>query len=297
MPNRHAATISLSGGLSDFHTDLSLIICDLWGVMHDGIRLNEGAVDAIEKARAADIRTVFLSNAPRPRTHVRALLEKMGMPRALTDYIVTSGGLARDEVRARYQGAKLYHMGPDSDHNTVESLPVTMVKTPDEADIILATDLDFFDIESHRGWLQGAATKGVPFLCANPDRVVHVGEKLYLCAGSVADLYTEMGGEVHWFGKPMASALTACLPEVGLAARDVPRERVMMIGDSLQTDMAGAYAAGYRGLFIAGGIHRAEFPALTAASDAHGQVPVERFQNIFGAGKAVPHAVMEALVW
>lgn len=296
MPNREGNTVRLSTGLSTHKDELSLIICDLWGVMHDGIHLNKDAVHAIASARGAGVQTVFLSNAPRPRTHVRALLLKMGMPEALTDFIVTSGGLARDEVRARYQGAALYHLGPESDHNTVDGLPVDIVKTPDDADIILATDLDFFDVESHRGWLAGAASKGVPFLCANPDRVVHVGEKLYLCAGSIADLYSEMGGEVHWFGKPMASALEACLPEVGLVPGSLKGGQVMMIGDSLQTDMAGAHAAGYQGMFIAGGIHRDELPALSAAAQG-GTVPVDTFKQIFGAGKAVPHAVMESLVW
>ncbi|WP_417464385.1 TIGR01459 family HAD-type hydrolase [Kordiimonas sp.] len=296
MPNSIGATVALSGGLSDFKGDLSLVICDLWGVMHDGITLNEGAVHAIAEARAHGIKTVFLSNAPRPRTHVRDMLEKMGLPTTLNDYIVTSGGLARDEVRERYSGARLYHMGPESDHNTVDGLPVERVKTPDEADIILATDLDFFEVETHRPWLEGAAARGVPFLCANPDRVVHVGEKLYLCAGSIADLYTEMGGEVHWFGKPMASALTSCLKEVGLAPDTAP-ERIMMIGDSLQTDMAGAKAAGYKGLFIAGGIHRRELPELYSAARGADTVPVGTFQNIFGANKAVPHAVLESLVW
>lgn len=296
MPNREGEHVKLGAGLSAYKDELSLIICDLWGVMHDGIHLNTGAVDAIERARGAGLRTVFLSNAPRPRTHVRALLLKMGMPEALTDYIVTSGGLARDEVRERYQGAALYHLGPESDHNTVDGLPVDIVKTPDEADIILATDLDFFDVESHRGWLTGAASRGVPFLCANPDRVVHVGEKLYLCAGSIADLYAEMGGEVHWFGKPMASALEACLPEVGIAPGSLKGDQIMMIGDSLQTDMAGAHAAGYCGMFIAGGIHRDELPALSAAAQG-GSVPVGTFKQIFGAGKAVPHAVLESLVW
>ena len=296
MPNRTGATVALPTGLRHFKNSLSLIICDLWGVLHDGIRLHEGAAQALTQARAEGIQTVFLSNAPRPRTHVRALLLKMGLAPTLTDFIVTSGGLARDEVRERYQGAKLYHLGPESDHNTVDGLPVERVKTPDEADIILATDLDFFDVETHRPWLEGAAKKGVPFLCANPDRVVHVGEKLYLCAGSVADLYTEMGGEVHWFGKPMASALTSCLHEVGMAP-DTPPDRILMIGDSLQTDMAGAKAAGYQGLFIAGGIHRDEFPLLIQAAGGSLEVPVKDFRKIFGSKKAVPHAVMEALVW
>ncbi|MFC3052440.1 TIGR01459 family HAD-type hydrolase [Kordiimonas pumila] len=295
MPNRGGQTVALIKGLQEMTEDLDLIICDLWGVMHNGISPFAAAVHAIESARNAGIQTVFLSNAPRPRTYVRSHLLEMGVPHSLTDYVVTSGGLARDEVRRSFVGKHLYHLGPETDRNTIADLPVTEVKTPAEADVIFATDLDFGRVEDHRGWLANAAQRKVPFLCANPDRVVHVGERLFQCAGAVADLYTTMGGEVRWFGKPTAYALKSCIKEVGLP-ESTPGNRILMIGDSLQTDMAGAYAAGYDGLFIAGGIHRAEYPKLLEKS-VNGQVAVEEFQALFGAKKAVPHAVMNQLCW
>jgi len=296
MPNSQGKAVRLAPGLSEFADSLSLVICDLWGVMHNGIALSADAVHAIEAARRAGLTTVFLSNAPRPRAYVRDHLLDMGLPSALGDLIVTSGGLARDEVRDDYQGAKLYHLGPRSDRNTVEGLPVDEVDHPDKAEIILATALDFNDVEAHRSLLARAVENGAPFLCANPDRVVHVGDELYACAGAVADLYTEMGGEVHWFGKPTAAALQSCLKEAGMEVA-TPGQEIIMVGDSLQTDMAGARAAGYRGLFITGGIHRDEAPLLQAAATEDGLVSVEAFRQIFGAEKAVPHAAMDRLVW
>ena len=295
MPNSSGHAVSLISGIQELTDQLDLIICDLWGVMHDGIRLHASAVEAISAARKHGIKTVFLSNAPRPRSHVREHLISMGLPEDLTDLVVTSGGLARDEVREKFRGKKLYHLGPEGDRNTVEGLPVEEVLHPDDADVILATDLDYPDVEKHRAWLQRAAENRTPFLCANPDRIVHVGDKLYQCAGAVADVYDAMGGEVRWFGKPTAYALQSCLKECGLPD-NTAKNRIMMIGDSLQTDMAGAAAAGYRGLFIAGGIHREEFPELERQAE-NGKVSVQQFRKIFGAGKAVPHAVMQQLNW
>jgi len=295
MPNSEGHSVALPNGLQFLAADLKLIICDLWGVMHNGESPYVSSIHAIQSARRAGLQTVFLSNAPRPRGHVRDHLIAMGVPEALTDFVVTSGGLARDEVRAKFSGSKLYHMGPASDHNTIEGLPVDLVDHPDDAEVILATDLDFPRVEDHRPWLAGAASRKVPFLCANPDRVVHVGDKLYLCAGSVADLYARMGGDVHWFGKPTPYSLLSCLGECGMAA-DTDPQTILMIGDSLQTDMAGAAAAGCKGLFIAGGIHRQEYPEILAAANG-AEINVKSFRKIFGAGKAVPHAVMQQLIW
>lgn len=281
-------------GLSELLGQIDLVICDLWGVMHNGITADTAAIDALVQLRAAGKASVFLSNAPRPRYHVRNMLLGMGMPDHLTDLIVTSGGLARDAVRSDYAGAKLYHLGPESDHNTVEGLPVDLVHHPDEADVILATDLDYHDIEKHRHLLAKARERGVPLLCANPDRVVHVGEKLHACAGAVADLYEAMGGPVRWFGKPVATALHACLHEAKLP--DIAADRVVMIGDSLQTDIAGAKAASFRSLLIAGGIHRDEWPATESAFQG-GILPQTDFYQIYGRGKPVPDWIMRKLVW
>lgn len=297
MPNRSGESVKLIDGLREIADELELIICDLWGVLHNGVSPYMCAIHAIETARSKGIKTVFLSNAPRPRTHVRQHLLDMGVPSQLTDFVVTSGGLARDEVRDKFAGKCLYHLGPDSDKNTIEGLPVIVVDTPDTADVILATDLDFNRVEDHRPWLASAASRKVPFLCANPARVVHVGERLFQCAGAVADLYMTMGGEVRWFGKPTATALKSCLTEIGLPADGaIAGDKILMIGDSLQTDMAGAYAAGYQGLFVAGGIHRDELPVVEAKA-IEGEVSVSDFQQVFGVQKAVPHAIIKQLAW
>lgn len=280
--------------LSELAGSVDLVICDLWGVMHNGITANPAAVEALLRLRASGVASVFLSNAPRPRYHVRDMLIGMGVPDSLTDLIVTSGGLARDAVRSDYQDAKLYHLGPDSDHNTVEGLPVELVSHPDEADVILATDLDYGSIEKHRTLLSGARDRDVPLLCANPDRVVHVGEELYACAGAVADLYEEMGGIVRWFGKPTPEALHSCVSEAGITG--VKADRVVMIGDSLQTDIAGAHAAGFRSLLIAGGIHRDDWKATLAAFN-DGTLARSDFHTIYGDEKPVPDWVMHNLAW
>ena len=290
-----ATTVRALDGLRDIAGDLSLVICDLWGVMHNGLQVHPAAIEAITKVRDAGVASIFLSNAPRPRYHVRKQLIRMGMPDALTDYIVTSGGLARDAVRSSYKGAKLYHLGPEEDRNTVEGLSVDEVEHPDDAEVILATGLEFLDVERHRGLLLNASKRRVPFLCANPDRVVHVGDKLYTCAGAIADLYEAMDGPVQWFGKPTAESLHTCVSERGLSP-DTDPNRVIMIGDSLQTDIAGAKAAGYGSLFIAGGIHREEWP-LVEDTLQENELPKTAFQNIFGPAKPMPTFAMKFLEW
>ena len=270
MTHHTSSIIPIWAGLRGNIDAYDLIICDLWGVMHDGISLHTPAQDALIEARRAGVQTVFLSNAPRPRAYVREHLAAMGMAPELLDNVVTSGGLARDYVRAHFSGGALYHMGPRTDSGTVAGLPVTLTTKLEDADAILATDLDRGSLDDHRTLLAGAAERQVPFLCANPDRVVHVGSKLYACAGAVADIYAGMGGPVVWFGKPVASAFMACRREIGLedcAPADVP-EKILMIGDSMQTDIAGAVAAGLDSVLITGGIHRAHLAGHFASSPA-----------------------------
>lgn len=296
MANMDGSPVQHINGLKELAPSLDLAICDLWGVMHNGLQANMAAVEAIQQLRGAGVASIFLSNAPRPRYHVRDQLIAMGVPAALTDFVVTSGGLARDAVRKEFNGAKLYHLGPEGDRNTVDGLPIDEVTHPDFAEVILATDLDFREVENHRNWLARACERGVPLLCANPDRVVHVGDKLYTCAGAVADLYEEMSGPVRWFGKPTPESLHTCVKERGLSA-DTDGDRIVMIGDSLQTDIAGALAAGFSSLFIAGGIHREEWPEIEQALDQNGALAANAFQNILGAEKPRPSFIMKNLIW
>ncbi|UTW54859.1 TIGR01459 family HAD-type hydrolase [Kordiimonas sp. SCSIO 12610] len=287
------ASIELWHGIEEHLSRFDLIICDLWGVMHDGVTLHKNAGAAIECARRNGVQTIFLSNAPRPREYVRNHLINMGLPKQLTDFVVTSGGLARDEVRNHFSGAKLYHMGPESDSNTIEGLPVSLVNSPDDADVILATDLAFSDLEKHREFLSVARQNDIPFLCANPDRVVHVGDRLYYCAGAVADIYTDMGGDVRWYGKPMKSAFDACLDEVDMP--DINKGRVLMIGDSMKTDITGAVGAGLSSLLIAGGIHRHELSNVLNQVD-NDAIPSAVFTESFDFDDTIiPTAVAEEL--
>jgi HAD superfamily hydrolase (TIGR01459 family) len=288
----HHGDIAIIESLDAIAGNYDLIICDLWGVMHDGIKLHADAARAIRRAREAGAATIFLSNAPRPRFYVREHLIDMGLDPELSDFIVTSGGLARDDVRDNFSGAKLYHMGPGSDRNTIDGLPVNEVKTLSEAGVIVATGLDYPSPDLHRAYLEEAATRRIPLLCANPDRVVHVGNQLFYCAGSVADLYAEMGGVVHWFGKPMVSAFEACIKEVGLAKG----AKALMIGDSLKTDIAGANAANMDSLLIASGLHREELlPNIGRQSLSHAAFNEMFSGNNNGNQMPVPTAILSDL--
>lgn len=294
-----ADTIPLHSGLSDLLDGIDLVISDLWGVLHDGLRLNPGACAALESARGAGVATVFLTNAPRPRWQVRDHLLAMGLNPTLADLVLSSGALARDEVRAHYDGARLYHMGPDSDQDTIDGLPVEQVATPEEADVILATDLDAMSLEDHRSHLAGPCARGVPLLCTNPDRVVHEGDRLILCAGAVGDLYADMGGPVLWYGKPRPEALHACVAAAGLTGMDPAR--ALMVGDSLRTDVAGARAAGMRSLMVCGGLHRDDVAPLglfnAAGRPGKPHMTGEVFARTFPDAPARPDGLIHQLRW
>ncbi|WND02868.1 TIGR01459 family HAD-type hydrolase [Temperatibacter marinus] len=240
---------------------IKLVICDLWGVMHNGVELFPEAVAAIEGVRREAIETVFLTNAPKPASLIREQLNDKGLPIALQDNIMSSGAQARAYVREHYQGKSLYHMGPSMDHQAVEGLPVTVTEDIQKADLIFASGLDHSTVEAHDATLEIALRNKVPFLCANPDRVVHFGHKLWLCAGSIAEVYEGQGGETLWFGKPSEGAFQDCAKLAGMEEQILPHE-VLVIGDSLLTDIAGAQRLGHKSLLITTGIHRKSFSAM-----------------------------------
>ena len=287
--------IDLPQGASSLIQGIDFVICDIWGVLHNGETVHKEAVQALENMRATGIQTVFLTNAPKPRQHVRTMLIAMGVPSALCDNIVTSGGLARDEIRQSFKGANLFHIGcADFDRVTLEGLPVAIVNDVAAADVMLATGLSYETVKAHHAELSGALDKGIPLLCANPDRIVHVGENIWICAGAVGEEYEKMGGDVHWFGKPMLQAYEACIDEVGLNIEQVSPHKVLVIGDSLKTDIAGAKTAGYKSLLIAGGIHRDELLPLMGGCHITEQEYSSAMQVDHGIA---PDAIMPQLRW
>jgi HAD superfamily hydrolase (TIGR01459 family) len=279
----HAATL-LAG--------YDVLICDVWGVVHDGRHAYGGAGDALARFRSGGGTVILLSNAPLPGEGVARLLDDKGVRRDAWDAIVSSGDLARAHV-AEQGFRRLHHIGPDRDLMLFDAMAARLVSLA-EAQAIVCTGLVDDRRETatdYRPLLGQAFVRQTPLICANPDLVVDVGGSLLPCAGAIAKLYEEMGGPVFWAGKPHAPAYEAALAcAARLRSSDVERRCVLAIGDALRTDLAGAAAFGLDFLFIAQGIHRAELMP-------DGRLTAERVAWLFEGESARPIAATPSLAW
>jgi HAD superfamily hydrolase (TIGR01459 family) len=255
----HAALPPLVKGLSEIAPQYDAVICDVWGVLHNGRRKFDPAIDAMRRFRASVGPVVLLSNAPRPPEGVVALFDHLDIPRDFYDGIVTSGGEAREDLirrTARGKRLKLFYLGPARDHPLFEGLNVELTEA-EIAEVVLCTG--FYDDETetpddYRDMLTAFRLRNLPFLCANPDIVVQRGDKLIYCAGAIARLYESMGGEVIYYGKPYEPIFVAAMKEL---RKHGAAKRPLIIGDGLETDIAGANRMKIDALFIVGGIHSA----------------------------------------
>jgi HAD superfamily hydrolase (TIGR01459 family) len=238
-----------------------VLISDVWGVVHDGVWALPPACDALTAFREQGGAVVLLSNAPSPSEQVAELLDRKKVPRNSWDKLVTSGDVTRALI-AESHHRKVFHIGWQSDRSVFDRAEIELVGE-DEADLVVATELNDYRTETpeqYRPLLGRFAARGVPFICGNPDLVVHVGHDLLPCAGSLAAIYEELGGSVAWAGKPYRPAYDLAL-EAARSARGghpVDPAKVLVIGDAVRTDLAGARLMGFDSLFIAGGIHRDE---------------------------------------
>jgi HAD superfamily hydrolase (TIGR01459 family) len=237
-----------------------VILCDVWGVVHDGIRARAEACAALTTFRAGGGTVVLISNSPRPSPAVTAQLDQVGVPRAAWDGTATSGDLTIGEI-ARRGARRIVHIGPPRDHSIFAALDVALVE-PAAAEIAGVTGLDDDETEvpeDYRERLAALRAHGLVMICANPDRVVERGDRLIWCAGALADLYREGGGTVVYAGKPYPAIYDAAL---AIAAERrgaaIDRSRVLAIGDGIATDVAGAFGFGLPCLFVSGGIHGQE---------------------------------------
>ena len=238
-----------------------VLLCDIWGVVHDGKVAFNAANDALTRFREGGGSVVLVSNAPSPSEAVARVLDEKAVVRSAWDRIVSSGDLALAHIRSKgYR--HLHHIGPvRRDRAFFEALPGPSTAI-DAADAIACTGLvddrrekatDYMPI------LEAARRRKLPFVCANPDLHVHVGADLLECAGAIATLYAGLGGDVIWAGKPHPVADARALDVASdLRGAPIPRRRVLAIGDSVRTDLAAAAGAGVDALFIASGIHRDE---------------------------------------
>ncbi len=244
-------------GLSDVFGLYEGFILDLWGVVHDGAAPFPGTLPALTALKKSKRKVWLLSNAPRRCHAVVEKLSGMGIGEDLYDGILTSGEAChealRDSLLAKW-GRRCLHIGcPVRDSSLYEGLDIAPVRNPAEADFVLCSGvMDFSDpAEKYRPLLQDCARRQLPMLCANPDRVVHIENKLVICAGTLADMYQALDGTVTYFGKPYRGVYTHCLQKIG-------EGRVLAVGDSMRTDIAGATGAGLDSLLVTSGIHREE---------------------------------------
>jgi HAD superfamily hydrolase (TIGR01459 family) len=269
-----------------------LLLCDVWGVVHNGVSAFPDACDALIRARAGGTKVVFITNAPRPDNVVARQLEKLHVPGDTYDAIVSSGNVTRGEIERR-PGQSLFHMGPRRDHAIFTGLDVRFAPL-ERADYVVCSGLDDDDLETpddYRAQLEIMLTRNLVMVCGNPDVVVERGDRLVYCAGSVADLYVSMGGNVIYAGKPYRPIYDMALARAEASAgRKLALKRVLAIGDSVRTDLAGAHALGIDFLFVTSGIHAGEL-GDSARPDA------AALRGVLGVAGGLPKAVMRNLVW
>ena len=255
--------MQLISGLRELAPRYDGFILDLWGVIHDGLAPLPGAIDCLQSLIDAGRRIVLLSNAPRRADDVVRRITAVGVPVGLYHDVMSSGEEAWQHLKRRDDpfyaalGWRCLHIGSERDLEIREGLGLDYVDTPADAQFILNTGPAGWDdrIEDYEPILREALARGLPMVCANPDLVVQRGSTLHLCAGALAKWYEEAGGRVRWHGKPFRLVYDSCLVLLGIGERS----RILAIGDSLRTDIAGAAGAGIDSLLIAGGIHADEF--------------------------------------
>ncbi len=253
--------------LSEISDRYKALFVDLWGCVHDGVRALPGAVTALQTYRQTGGTVVLVTNSPKPRAGVRDQLVQFGVPDDAWDTIATSGDSARAAMFRGAVGEKVWFMGEEvRDAGFFEPLavidnPVQITRVPlDQAEgIVCCGPFDpMADPAENRPQFLYAKQKGLKLLCANPDIVVDRGETREWCAGALARLYTEMGGESMYFGKPYPPIYDLARRRLAELDRMVPDSLILAIGDGIHTDVSGAMGEDIDSLFITGGLAAAE---------------------------------------
>ncbi|WP_256997689.1 TIGR01459 family HAD-type hydrolase [Candidatus Pelagibacter communis] len=232
--------------LSEISNNYDTFIIDLWGVVHNGIKLNSKAMEVIKNLKINSKKVVFLSNAPRPSLKVINFLLKMGMEKKYLSSVITSGEAAMYAINQNKFGKTFFHLGPPRDTSVFDKVKKNKTNI-DQCDFILCTGLfdDHNDnLNYYREFLKKHTSKKL--ICTNPDLTVHRGNVQELCAGSIAKIFEELGGKVSYFGKPHPEVYNLCFSK---------NEKVLAIGDNLRTDIKGANNLNLDCVFITHGVH------------------------------------------
>ena len=243
-------TKRITVGIKEIYEKYDAFFIDLWGVMHNGIKLFPGAMEVLENLQRHKKRFVLMSNSPRPSKNVEKFLLSLQMDKIFLEKIFTSGEAALKSLKENIYGKYFYHLGPERDNSLYEGFEKNK-KNLQEADFILCTGL----LDSHEDSLEYYKkllknhTK-LKMVCVNPDLIVHRGSKKEYCAGTLAKIFKDLGGQVIYFGKPYPAIYKFCTKK---------NEKILVIGDNIRTDIAGANNMNFDSLFIINGVHKDEF--------------------------------------
>jgi len=238
-------------GLKSIINNYDIFYIDLWGVVHNGITLHKNAIETLKEISKAKKEYILLTNAPRPNKIVKAFLEKMGMNKEIREKVYSSGEASLNYLKKNYLEKKFYHIGPPRDFDLFVEFENNKGKDLSESTYLLCTGLfenQGEDLDYYKELLKDHINKKM--ICTNPDLIVDRGSKRELCAGSVAQVFEKMGGEVVYFGKPF--------PEVYNQSINNEGKKALSIGDNLNTDIKGANLLNYDSLIISNGVHKNE---------------------------------------
>ena len=252
--------------LAEVSDQYEVLFCDLWGCVHDGVRAFPAAIAALRAVKAQGGTVVMLTNSPRPRASVARQLDRLGVPEDCWDLIVTSGDSARAAMLGGVVGQKVWHIGEPHDAPFFE--PMALLPDPVEIERVALPEAEGivctgpFDPKADPAVMRPqfllAKAKGLKLLCANPDIAVDRGESREWCAGALAQLYTEMGGESLYFGKPHPPIYDLARRRLQQIGKSTPDDRILSIGDGIRTDVLGGLGENIDTLFITGGLAREE---------------------------------------
>src|SRR3984957_19654086 len=260
MDHEQAQIVRQISGLSEISNRYDAILCDIWGVLHNGVASFAAASEALESFRRRGGAVVLISNAPRPSPPIHRQVLKLGVPPEAFDSVVTSGDVTIG-LMERQAGDRVLHIGPERDLSLFDAAMEATGARPklvslEDAQYALCTGLRNDDTETPDDYepeLQAMAIRGMVMICANPDIVIHRGDTLVYCAGALARRYEELGGTVIYAGKPHAPIYERALALAEqIRGAPIERPRVLAIGDGMRTDIAGAARAGLDVLFVTG---------------------------------------------
>ena len=273
--------------------DYDIVLCDVWGVMHNGLEAFPAACNALMQFRAGGGTVILITNAPRSGAAVSRILDRLKVPRDAYDAITSSGDVTRGIVESRL-AQTVFHLGPERDLSIFAGLDVKFAP-PETANYVVCSGL-FDDTtetpDNYRDMLNALRARSLLMVCANPDIVVERGDTLVYCAGALADAYAAMGGKVLFCGKPYAPIYELALSNATrLRGGKTPaRHRVLAIGDSVRTDLKGAAAFGIDYMFVTSGIHADQYGSRETPD-------LGALNALFAKSGVAPRAVMRELAW